>query len=76
MLSERVMEWTQQWKLEGLLEGIEQGREEGKEEWMEKGSLQTKQITARNLLVEGLAVDLIARATGLSVAEVEALRSS
>ena len=60
MLSERVMEWTRQWEQEGI----------------EKGSLQTKQVTARNLLAEGLTVDLIARATGLSIAEVEALRPS
>ena len=70
MLSERVVEWTRQWKQEGLLEGMEKGREEGREE----GSLQTRQATARNLLAEGFATDLIARVTDLSVAEVEAMR--
>ena len=64
MLSERVMEWTQQWEQEGFLRGVEEG------------SLQNKQSTARNMLVEGFAVDLITRLTGLSVAEVEALRPS
>ena len=82
MLSERVIEWTQQWKAEGMDEGIkkgiqqgiEQGIEQGRTEGLEKGALQTKQANARRMLAEGLAVDLIARVTGLSVTEVETLR--
>ena len=54
----------------GLAEGIEQGRSEG----IAQGSYQTKLETAKNLLGLGLSIENIAQATGLSQAEVEAIK--
>ena len=57
----------------GLLEGIERGKTEGKSLGLAEGSRQKAFETARNLLVIGLSIDNIAKATGLTVQEVETL---
>ena len=51
-------------------QGISQGRSEG----IAQGSYQTKLETAKNLLGLGLSIENIAQATGLSQAEVEAIK--
>ena len=57
--------------------GVEQGLAEGKSlglaEGEVRGSRQKALETARNLLVIGLSIDNIAKATGLTVQEVETL---
>ena len=53
-------------------EWLEEGKEEGKEEGIILGVNQV----ALNLLQEGFTLDLIAKATKLSIAEIERLRSS
>ena len=57
--------------------GVEQGLAEGKSlglaEGEVRGSRQKAFETARNLLVIGLSIDNIAKATGLTVQEVETL---
>ena len=55
---------------EGIAQGITQGRSEG----IAQGSYQTKLETAKNLLGLGLSIENIAQATGLSQAEVEAIK--
>ena len=57
----------------GFLEGIEQGEARGLVEGEARGSRQAKLETAKNLLHFGLSRENIAQATGLSLAEVEAL---
>ena len=57
----------------GFLEGIEQGEARGLAEGEARGSRQAKLETAKNLLHFGLSRENIAQATGLSLAEVEAL---
>ena len=57
------------WKA-GIAQGISQGRSEG----IAQGSYQTKIETAKNLLGLGLSIENIAQATGLSQAEVEAIK--
>jgi predicted transposase/invertase (TIGR01784 family) len=57
-------------RAEGKAEGIAEGIAEGKAE----GELKGKRETAVNLLSMGLGTEQIAQATGLSVAEIEALR--
>ena len=57
--SERVLEESGRTK--GLTEGLEKGRAEGRAE------------VARNLMQLGMAVADIAKATGLTIAEIEAL---
>ncbi len=63
MLAENLENWAKKERLEG--------REEGREE----GRLEAKQATARNLIKLGVLTDeQIAEATGLTTAEVQALR--
>ena len=57
----------------GLAEGKSLGLAEGKSLGLAEGSRQKAFETARNLLVIGLSIDNIAKATGLTVQEVEAL---
>ncbi len=59
----------------GREEGIEKGREEGIEKGIEKGMYKEKILIAKNLLNQGLEVNIITKTTGLSVEEVEKLRS-
>ena len=59
---------------ESLMIGLQQGLAEGKSLGFAEGSHQTKLETARNLCVMGLSVENIAKATGLTPAEVEAIK--
>ena len=63
---------------EGISQGISQGRSEGlvqgRSEGLAQGSYQTKLETATNLFGLGLSIENIAQATGLSQAEVEAIK--
>ena len=54
-------------------EGKSLGLAEGKSLGLAEGSHQAKLETARNLLVIGLSIENIAKATGLTVQEVETL---
>ena len=54
---------------EGISIGLERGRATGREE----GAYQTKLETARNLLSEGLAPQMVARCTNLPVETVREL---
>lgn len=59
-----------------LLEAREEGREEGRQEGRQEGRLESARNTALHLIQLGLLSDVqIAQATGLSVAQVEALRT-
>ena len=53
----------------GKAEGLEQGLQQG----LEQGSRQANLQSAKNLKALGVAVDVIAQATGLSVEEIESL---
>ena len=57
----------------GLAEGKSLGLAEGKSLGLAEGSRQKAFETARNLLVIGLSIENIAKATGLTVQEVETL---
>ena len=57
----------------GLAEGKSLGLAEGKSLGLAEGSRQKALETARNLLVIGLSIENIAKATGLTVQEVETL---
>lgn len=62
----------------GLAKGLAQGREEGREEGLaqgtELGALKKAQETARKALQKNIPLSDIAELTGLSEAEIEALR--
>ena len=57
----------------GLAEGKSLGLAEGKSLGLAEGSRQKALETAHNLLVIGLSIENIAKATGLTVQEVENL---
>ena len=54
---------AQRWMEQGIEQGIEEGRVEG----IKKGKIET----ARELIKNGVALDIIARSTGLSKKELE-----
>ena len=58
---------------EGLAEGKAQGLAEGKAEGLAEGKAKEKTATAKRLLIMGLSVEDIAKATSLSVEQVEAI---
>ena len=53
----------------GLLAGLQQGIEQG----IERGAHQTKLETAKNLLAEGLAPQVVARCTNLPLDVIQGL---
>ena len=57
----------------GLAEGKSLGLAEGKSLGLAEGKLEGKLETARNLRTMGLSIENIAKATGLSIQEVQAL---
>ncbi len=64
---------------EGLVKGLEKGRAEGRaeglEEGLEKGREDAKQLIAINFLKLGTPSEVVAMATGLSLEEVEKLKT-
>lgn len=56
-------------RAEGRAEGLEEGRAEGRAEGLEEGI----RLTARNFKQMGIGNEAIAKATGLSIAEIEQL---
>jgi predicted transposase/invertase (TIGR01784 family) len=52
--------------------GIEKGKAEGKQE----GKIEEKKESARNLLANGISINIICKSTGLKPEEVEALALS
>ncbi len=54
---------------EGMAKGIEKGREEGMVKGIEKGKLEV----AKNLLAQGLDINMVSKATYLSVDKIERL---
>ena len=58
---------------QGLQQGLQQGLEQGLQQGLEQGSRQANLQSAKNLKALGVAVDVIAQATGLSVEEIESL---
>ena len=53
--------------------GLERGREEGRVEGREEGRNETNLDNARNFKKLGVAIDIIAQATGLSADVIESL---
>ncbi len=57
----------------GELRGRKEGREEGKKEGIKEGEKQTQIKIAKSLKAEGTDINLIVKATGLSVEEIDKL---
>lgn len=58
---------------EGLQKGLQEGRQKGLQEGRKEGRKESSLEIAKNLKTEGLDVNIIAKCTGLSVQEIEAL---
>ena len=63
-------------KREGREEGKREGREEGKREGKKKGKAEMASAIARNLIAMRMSKEAVAKATGLSIDEVQALMAS
>ncbi len=61
-------------KEEGLEEGLKKGKIEGKIEGRIEGEKKAKQETALNLLAMEMPIEMIVKATGLTLQEIEALQ--
>nr|VFJ94132.1 MAG: DNA repair protein RadC [Candidatus Kentron sp. H] len=57
----------------GMREGLRAGRKEGMELGIEKGEKKSKEEMAKALLGDGVAIDVISKASGLSETEIRAL---
>jgi predicted transposase/invertase (TIGR01784 family) len=60
-------------KAEGREEGREEGRAEGLAEGEAKGRADEKTKTARKMKADGMTADIIAKYTGLTIEEIDAL---
>ena len=58
---------------DGLQVGLQQGLQRGIEQGLEQGAHQNKLETARNLLAEGVASQIVARCTGLPMETIHQL---
>ncbi len=60
----------------GLKDGLDAGREKGREEGEAKGVAKKARSVAANMLADGLTTELVAKYTGLSEAEIKALKAN
>ena len=56
--------------------GLEKGREEGKREGKKEGKAEMASAIARSLIAMRMSKEAVAKATGLSIDEVQALMAS
>ena len=61
---------------EGKREGREEGKREGKREGKKEGKAEMASAIARNLIAMRMSKEAVAKATGLSIDEVQALMAS
>ena len=61
-------------KQEGLAEGMEKGMELGMEKGMKKGMNQKALDIARNMLADGVDINLIMKFSGLTQEQIEKLK--
>lgn len=59
---------------QGISQGLSQGLSKGHSQGLSKGITQGIQKTAKNMLQEGIAIDVVSRVTGMSVEDIELLR--
>ena len=70
---EGLVEGRAEGRMEGLVEGRSEGRSEGLEIGREEGEKKERLKNARNFKEMGVPLDIIARATGLTIEEIESL---
>ena len=58
----------------GYDDGYDDGKEEGKAEGLEEGAKKEKIEIAKNLLKDGISIEVVSKNTGLSIEELEELK--
>ena len=76
MIADANSQGVEQGIKQGIEQGIKQGIKQGIEQGVEQGSLQEKNQVAINLLKEKMPYDLISKATGLTIEEIEKIERS
>ncbi|MCL6626629.1 MAG: transposase [Alicyclobacillus shizuokensis] len=69
-----LMAGFQEGREEGRKEGRQEGLKKGRQEGLKEGAERKAKEVARNLLAEGIDVDVIAKATGFSREKIDSLR--
>jgi predicted transposase/invertase (TIGR01784 family) len=59
----------------GRVEGIAKGRIEGRVEGKAEGRIEEKKQTAQSMLQDGMSISTISKYTGLSISEIQLLKS-
>ncbi|MEI8055099.1 MAG: Rpn family recombination-promoting nuclease/putative transposase [bacterium] len=72
---EKIMTIAEQFRQEGVQQGIQQGIQKGLEKGLEEGKSEALKNVAMNLFNQGMTTEKIAIATGLSVFELDKLKS-
>lgn len=70
-----AMNLLKEFEKDGLKKGLEQGRLEGLQQGLQQGIEKERQAIALNLMDEGMPVELIVKATGLSLEQIQNLRT-
>ncbi|MCF7999776.1 MAG: Rpn family recombination-promoting nuclease/putative transposase [Methylovulum sp.] len=73
-IQEGIQQGIQEGIQQGIQEGIQQGIQEGIQQGNLEGKLEEKRLIAKNLLTTSLDIDMIAKVTNLTHAEIENLR--
>ena len=68
--AEGMQEGIQKGRAEGMQEGIQKGRAEGMQEGIQKGKQEAVFEMAKNLIKQGVTLDIIAKGTGLKKEEI------
>ena len=75
-IGERVMTLAERLVAEGMQKGMQEGMAEGIQKGMQKGMQKGKLEVAESLLSEGLALDFIAKVTGLPAERIKELQEA
>ncbi|TVQ26281.1 MAG: hypothetical protein EA382_05775, partial [Spirochaetaceae bacterium] len=73
MFATKLKEYGERLKEEARKEALQQGRREGRQEGHREGRQEERLETARAFKEQGVDAAVIAKATGLSLSEIEAL---
>ena len=70
VMQKKMINTARNW---GYDDGYDDGKEEGKAEGLEEGAKKEKIEIAKNLLKDGISIEVVSKNTGLSIEELEEL---
>jgi predicted transposase/invertase (TIGR01784 family) len=73
-LSEAYLAWETELKETSREEGLREGLQEGLREGLQEGEERRAIAIAQNLLTQGIAIEIITKATGLTIAQIQQLQ--